>query len=203
MKNIYVIFSSTDLKIGKMIRFVTKNDYNHCSICLNSDFSMFYSFSRLYFHNPLICGFTVESPCRYTLSQRTKVKIVTVPLSDSAYFAVEKMINTMNDHCDEYVYNFFSALSYLFGVRFNRSKAFTCAEFTNNVLKTAGLDMPKMANIEQMEQALSGYPTWEGRAVDGFDDPSWGDDPYLDHVGKMRSAVQIARRIMLLMLGPA
>ena len=76
MKNLYLIFSSTDLKIGRMIRFVTQNQYNHCSVCLREDLSKFYSFSRIYRSNPLIGGFTVESPCRYTLSSRTKVKIV-------------------------------------------------------------------------------------------------------------------------------
>ena len=74
MKRIFVIFSSTDLRIGRMIRFITRNDYNHCSVCLREDLAYFYSFSRLYRSNPLISGFTVESPNRYTLSSKTKLR---------------------------------------------------------------------------------------------------------------------------------
>ena len=201
MKNIYVIFSSTDLKIGKMIRFFTQNKYNHCSVCLEEDLSMFYSFSRLYLRNPLIGGFTVESPCRYTLSSRTKVKIVSVPVEDERFDAVLDMISTMSEHDDEYVYNYFSAATYLFGRRFNRDNAYTCAEFTNNVLKTAGVNMPEQANIEQMELSLKDFPTWEGRAVDGFYEPAWGEDPYLGHIGKRETAAQIYRRFKRLVVG--
>lgn len=201
MKNIYVIFSSTDLKIGKMIRIFTRNEYNHCSICLREDLSKFYSFSRLYHRNPLISGFVVESPCRYTLSTRTKVKVIAVPVEDAKFREVQRMIREMNEHGDEYVYNFFSAAAYIFGKKFSRDNAFTCAEFTNRVLNTAGVDMPKMANIEQMEAALADFPTWEGRAVDGFFDRSWGDDKYLEPIGKLESAAQMYRRFKRLVVG--
>ena len=201
MKKLYVIFSSTDLKIGKMIRAFTRNKYNHCSVCLREDLSKFYSFSRLYRSNPLIGGFTVESPCRYTESPRTKVKIVEVPLSDSRFERVRDMIVQMKEHDDEYVYNYFSAAVYLFGRKFERDNAFTCAEFTNHLLKAAGIDMPERANIEQMEAALADYPTWEGRAVDGLFETSWGDDKYLDPIGKRESAKQICRRFKRLVVG--
>lgn len=205
MRKIYVIFSSTDLKIGRMIRFVTQNSYNHCSVSLRKDMSEFYSFSRLYLSNPLIAGFAVESPMRYTLSSRTGVKIVEVPVPETKFRAVERMIAEMSRRSEEYVYNYFSAAAYLFGAHFQRDNAYTCAEFTNNVLKTAGIEMPKAANIEQMEGALKDYPTWEGRAVDCFSglEGSWGGDRYLEHIGKRRSCVQIAKRLMMLMPGHA
>ncbi len=203
MKNIYVIFSSTDLRIGRMIRFVTKNEYNHCSVCVDEDMSKFYSFSRLYRSNPLIAGFTVESPFRYTLSSRTRVKVISVPVSEKSYGAVIGVIEMMSRSPENYVYNFISAAVYLFGRRFDRSNAFTCAEFTNDLMKTAGISMPNRANIRQMETALSEYPTWEGRAVDGFAEETWGDDRYLDRIGKRRSAVQIALRFKKMLVGHA
>ena len=201
MKTIYVIFSSTDLKTGRMIRAVTRNEYNHCSVCLSGDLSKFYSFSRIYLGAPFLGGFTVESPCRYTLSSRTKLKIVAVPVDDEGFEAVRKMIRNMDEHGEEYVYNFFSAAAYIFGKKFTRENAFTCAEFTARVLKTAGVDMPKMANIGQMEAALSNFPTWEGRAVDGLFGSSWGDDKYLEPIGRLESAVQTCRRLKRLVVG--
>ena len=203
MKNIYVIFSSTDLKIGKMIRIVTRNHYNHCSISFRDDLSRFYSFSRVYRTNPLIGGFVSESPCRYTMSPRTGLKIAAVPISDEKYEDVKKLIYYMRDHGDEYVYNYFSAAAYPFGRKFERNNAFTCAEFTHVVLKTAGINMPKRANIEQMENALADYIVWEGRAVDRFNAPAWGDDRYLEHIGKRETAVQICRRFKRLVVGHA
>lgn len=201
MKRIFVIFSSTDLRIGRMIRFITRNDYNHCSVCLREDLAYFYSFSRLYRSNPLISGFTVESPNRYTLSTKTKLKIVAVPVADERFDTVKQMIRKMSEHPEKYVYNYFSAAGYVFGKRFRRDHAFTCAEFTNKVLKTAGVNMPERANIEQMEAALSDYPTWEGRAVDGFFESLWGDDPYLDRIGRRRQWAQMAKRFKNLVVG--
>ncbi len=203
MKTIYVIFSSTDLKVGRMIRVFTRNEYNHCSICLLEDLSKFYSFSRLYRSNPLVSGFTVESPQRYTLSARTKLKIVAVPVEDDRFEDVRKMIRNMNEHEDEYVYNFFSAAAYIFGRKFTRENAFTCAEFTSKVLTTAGIEMPKMSNIEQMEASLACFPAWEGRAVDGLFDSGWGDDKYLLPLGRLESAVQMYRRFKRLVVGRA
>ena len=201
MKTIFAIFSSTDLRSGKMIRYITKNEYNHCSICLSEDLSEFYSFSRIYRSNPLIAGFTVESPNRYTLSAQTKLKIVAVPVCLESFLRAREMIREMCCHKEKYVYNFFSAAAYPFGRRFARENAFTCAEFTNKVLKTAGVSMPERANIEQMEHALSEYPTWEGRAVDGFFQAIWGEDRYLEHIGKARQCFQIASRFKKLVVG--
>lgn len=195
------MFSKTDLKTGKMIRAVTKREYNHCSISLSDDLHEFYSFSRVYYSNPLIGGFVIESPCRYTASRLTKVKIVTVPVSDESYGRVEKIIRHMKENGDDYVYNFFSMAAYPFGKRFKRDNAFICVEFVNNMLKAAGIDMPQMATIEQTEEALADYPTWEGRAVDGFCEPVWGDDKYLGHPGKLESAVQMCSRFKRLVVG--
>lgn len=203
MKYIYVIFSAVDLKIGRMIRLVTRNDYSHCSVCLREDLSQFYSFSRLYRSNPLIGGFTAESPMRYTLSSRTMVKIVTVPVSEPSFERARQVIKEMRDNAEQYVYNFFSAAAYLFGRSFDSDNAFTCAEFTSSVLKAAGVYMPKMANIEQMENVLSDYPTWEGRAVDGLPESIWGEDRYLDRIGKRRQCVLMARGIKRLVAGKA
>ncbi len=194
MKNIYMIFSATDLKIGKMIRFVTKNSYNHCSVCLQPDLGRFYSFSRVYRSNPLIGGFVTESPLRYTLSSRTRLKIIKIPVSDIRYNAVKELISDMRERGDEYVYNYFSAAGYPFGKKFESKNAYTCAEFAHTVLKTAGIPAPEKANIYEMELALSGYQTTEGRAVDILGNTVWGEDRYLEHVGKTRQAIQMAKR---------
>lgn len=201
MKNLYIIFSSTDLKIGRMIRFVTRNEYNHCSVCIDSGLSVFYSFSRLYMNNPLIGGFTAESPKRYTLSSRTKVKVVAVPVFDADFREIKALIRRMSDNAEEYVYNYFSAAAYIFGRKYDSDNAFTCAEFTNKVLALAGVDAPESANIERMERALEGYPTWEGRAVDGFFSPIWGEDRYLDRIGKAAQCVLMAKRFKRLLVG--
>lgn len=201
MKNIYMIFSATDLKIGKMIRFVTKNRYNHCSISLRDDLSKFYSFSRVYYKNPLIGGFVVESPCRYTLSSETALKIVTIEVTDDTYERVKSLVHYMRDHGDEFVYNYFSAAGYPFGMVFKRRNAFTCAEFVNSVLTAAGIRMPVQANIYQMEQALKNYPSIEGPAVSILKNTAWGEDKYLESVSKRRQAWQMTVRLGRLVFG--
>lgn len=201
MRNLYIIFSKTDLKTGKMIRVLTHSEYNHCSICLRDDLHEFYSFSRVYYTNPLISGFVIESPCRYTASELTKLKIVTVPVSDESYARVRDIIGNMREHDEDFVYNFLSLPVYPFGKRFRRDNAFICVEFVGNMLRVAGVKIPLGATIGKTEEALKSYPTWEGRAVDGFQAPVWGDDKYLGHPGKMESAVQMCTRFKRLVVG--
>ena len=44
--SVYVILSATELKMGKIIRFLTRYKYNHVSITLDDELRYMYSFSR-------------------------------------------------------------------------------------------------------------------------------------------------------------
>ena len=73
---IYVVFSSTPYKIGKTIRMLTGEKYNHVSISLDAELTQMYSFARRYYKTPFYGGFVKESLSRYQLNQnKATIKI--------------------------------------------------------------------------------------------------------------------------------
>ena len=65
MKEIYVVFSSTPYKIGKFIRFFTREEYNHVSIMFDENMLEAYSFGRKHVDTPCWGGIIKDSVSRY------------------------------------------------------------------------------------------------------------------------------------------
>ena len=57
MKNIYIILTQSGTIISRIIKIFTHDKVNHASICIDEDFTKFYSFGRLIINNPLIGRF--------------------------------------------------------------------------------------------------------------------------------------------------
>jgi hypothetical protein len=62
---VYIVFSSTPYRIGKFIRRLTREAYNHVSIALDPDLTKMYGFARRYYRTPFYGGFVRESLSRY------------------------------------------------------------------------------------------------------------------------------------------
>ena len=72
MKKVYVIMMQIDTFIGKAIRFFTREEFNHASICLTEKFDKFYSFGRIIINNPLAGGFVIENAFTHILRKIRK-----------------------------------------------------------------------------------------------------------------------------------
>lgn len=203
MKSIYIIFFSTDLKTGMLIRKITRHKYNHVSISLDG-MKTLYSFSRLYYNHPMIGGFVEESPLRYLSSDKNLVKTVKIDVDDNTYAMALHRIRRMERRPDEYVYNYLSIASYLTGRRIRRDKSYTCAEFVRDTLAVLGIvltDRRSRISIARLEEELSGYETREGTAGEIFDCETWGNDRYLeDFGGRLRVAREAIRRFKSMIL---
>ena len=64
-KSLYVLFSATPYRMGKCIRFITGEPYNHVSIATEEDLRECYGFARRYYETPFYGGFVTERPSRY------------------------------------------------------------------------------------------------------------------------------------------
>ncbi len=51
MKNIYIILTQSGTIVAKTLQLVTRDEFNHSSLCVDEDFSNFYSFGRLKINN--------------------------------------------------------------------------------------------------------------------------------------------------------
>ena len=81
-QHIYVVFSSTPYKMGKFIRAMTRESYNHVSIALDESLSQMYSFSRRYYRTPLYGGFVHESRSRYHVNgDATRICLCALPVT--------------------------------------------------------------------------------------------------------------------------
>lgn len=141
-KEIYVLFSATPYKMGKMIRFFGKTQYNHVSIMLDSDFREMYSFARRNFYHPLYGGFVRECTDRYQLGNDiADVKVCKIVTKEETYCKIKKQLDYMKENESDYLYNFLAIFGIPFRKRIKVRDAYTCVEFVTDILYKVGVDI--------------------------------------------------------------
>lgn len=180
---IYIVFSSTNTKIGKIIRFITKNQYNHISISLDKKIKEMYSFARYYRNMPLVGGFVTESALRYiSNTNEIKTKICELTLTDKQYADVLNYINSIKCSND-YIYNTLSATLSPLQKDYTIHRSFTCLSFVNELLNTIGYTKKKLYTIRDAEQLLNDKIIYEGNMLDVIEAYEWGEDNYYEKKG--------------------
>lgn len=172
---IYVVFSATPYKMGKLIRKVTGSTYNHMSISLDSELNRMYSFARRYYRTPLYGGFVRESLNRYQKNAaRSQIMICRIPVTTARYAALEQHLSLMETRQNRYLYNHLSALSSLLRVSIPARDASTCVEFCVQCLHTAGFPVipGHYYSIPQLAALLQPYTVYRGIAPDPKDQDS-------------------------------
>jgi len=164
-KYIYVVFSATPYKMGRLIRFITATPYNHVSIALDSNLDEMYGFARRYYRTPFYGGFVKENLARYQINgQCAQVKICQIPIESEAFLSLRDHIDKMYCNKEQYLYNFLSILTMPFHRRANVKDARTCVEFAVDVLHhSLGNQLPlKYYSIKNLAQHLDSYHIYQG-----------------------------------------
>ena len=164
-KSLYVIFSATPYRMGRLIRFVTGEPYNHVSIATEQDLRHMYAFARRYYRTPFYGGFVTEQPCRYHHNGSTaQIEVYQLPLSDRQWATLQGRLQDMQRNPHRYLYNHLSAALAPIHRKVTVPDAFTCAEFTVSILQELGF--PFRANrfytIGQIRERLSGFEIYQG-----------------------------------------
>lgn len=162
---LYVVFTSTPYRIGRLIRAVTKNPYNHVSISLDGSPDGMYSYARHYKNTPFYGGFVREYANRYRKELGdTRMKICALPVTEEQYRKTEERFARMTAESDRYPYNLISAFGVPFHRRFLADGSYTCAEFALDVLSAVDdrFDRKKFYTIREMEQKLDAGKIYEG-----------------------------------------
>jgi len=190
-KYIYIVFSCTSTRIGAMIRYVTKNKYNHVSIALEGNLKTMYSFTRYHANAPFVAGFSEESPLRYC-DENIDVKICRIPVSDEKYKEVSDYIDDIQKNAKRYIYNYLSALMVPTGRKVCIPDAYTCLEFGVHILSrhevVDGVNDRSFYNIVDLERLLESYVAYEGNIAEIAVPEGWGNDVYPDC---MKSKIRI------------
>lgn len=171
--NLYVIFSKTHTKIGKFIRLVTGNEYNHVALATSSNLVPLFSFARRKADKPFSGGFVEESWLRYLYyNLDVKVKIYKIPLTKIKAEEINNLLCQFSENRDFHGYDFK-------GLILNRDHRtnFTCLSFAQEIIfRVIPLDR-KFRRIGDLMNFLDDYFYEEKivchREKDRF---TWGND---------------------------
>lgn len=192
---IYIVFSSTNTGMGKLIRLLTHNQFNHVSLAFEENLEVMYSFARYHINAPLVGGFVEEYPERFLVEhQDIFIKICKVPLKRERYDEVRKVVLNFLCRREEIVYNSFSALTSLVHKSIYIKNAYTCVEFIAFILQ-----MEKVTSISELEEGLRNYEIYSGTYgnITGFKENT--QDDFLDRQSLQHVVLCTARHFTTLL----
>ncbi|MGN0452611.1 MAG: hypothetical protein ACI4GZ_02290 [Ruminococcus sp.] len=107
-KHLYIIMSQTGTFLSRLLKIVTRKEFNHSSISLYDDLHLLYSFGRRKAYNPFIGGFVAESASFGTFKRfpDTLVEVYAIEIDDKQYEGIEKTIQEMYAVKNIYRYNY-------------------------------------------------------------------------------------------------
>ena len=164
-KKLYIVFSATPLKMGTLIRKVTRESYNHISVSLCPKLSKMYSFARHYKKAPLYGGFVCETPSRYRHNNKVAgIFVCALPINNQQYMKIKNQLDYMSKNKEKYSYNLISAAFAPLNKRFYIKNSFTCAEFAAYILSMVSLKFhhDRFYSIEDIRKELIPYAVYFG-----------------------------------------
>lgn len=140
-RKIYIVMTQTGTFLSRLLKFFSKDEYNHVSIALDDRLEEMYSFGRLNPYNPFVGGFVKESPHYGTFKRfsDTDATITTVDVTEKQYRAVKDMLSKMYEEKEKYRYNYKGLLWAFFGKSIEELNRFYCSEFVKYVLVENGV----------------------------------------------------------------
>ena len=177
-KHLYIVFTSTNSGMGKLIRFFTHNKYNHASITLDENLGMLNSFARHHKNVAFYGGFVRESCLRY---DGALSKVAKISITDEQYDRLKEHFESMA--CDGgYIYNTLSAATNIIRKKVRVKKAYTCVEFVVEALDLLAVDKRICAgnfySVKDLEDIFSDRVIYEGEFPKWCENAVWGNDDY-------------------------
>lgn len=179
---IYVVFSATPYRMGRFIRKVTRQKYNHVSVALDDRLEMMYSFARYYKDTPLYGGFVKESRMRYMYKNvDSEICICAIPLSEEEYQDISTYIQEMKENRRQYLYNTFSAICTPMKFRVPIEKSYTCTEFVVALMAKVNHEVKadKFYTITELQDYLKNYTIYQGRMKGIADECAVYDEEFM------------------------
>lgn len=140
-KSIYLVFSRTGTWLSRSISFITKTQYPHVSLSLDSSFNKMYSFGRLNPDNPFSGGLTIENINEgvFKKSEAAKCLIYKVMVSEDQFNSLKNEIDRFYNSDINYRYNFIGLFGVLVDKPINRSTYYFCSQFIATLLETSDI----------------------------------------------------------------
>jgi hypothetical protein len=143
---VFIVLTRNDTLMGKAIRTITKEYYNHASITFDHNLKHMYSFAR---RDDGKGGFIIESKASGEFSKLvnkaknpTEYSLYCSFVSEEKYKKMVKKLNQVIKNADDYRYNILQLLKMPLGFENFNDKAMVCSEFVGNILKEADESLP-------------------------------------------------------------
>lgn len=188
MKTVYIVFSATPYRMGRVIRTVLHNTYNHVAIAFDEDLSTMYSFARFHVNAPLYGGFVSESLRRHFHGGScSRIKVCRLEVGEENYARLRAFVSGMESSAHHYIYNTYSALLTPLHIRLLIRDSYTCAEFVGDALSIAGVEIPRGAfhSLKATERILEPCVIYEGECEGYVQDAQWGEDRFPERLGRV------------------
>lgn len=167
--HVYILITRTPTVVGKVIRRVLDNKYNHMSICTEKDLSEIYSFGRISVKNFIVGGPLKESYYTLSLGSNSDVELCVfrVPVTRRQYEKVEQFIESVFYDDEGYIYNLPDAIGAVFKRRIRVNKCYTCIEFCREALLYANISvghlLDRANNLDSARERLKRFMVYEGK----------------------------------------
>lgn len=196
MRSVYIVFSATPYRMGRMIRTVLHNQYNHIALSFDEDLATMYSFARFHVNVPLYGGFVAESPRRHFHNGNcSQIKVCRLELEEENYARLREMVENMAGDAGRFLYNTYSAMFAPLHIRLAIRDSYTCVEFVGDALNVAGVDVPRGAfhSLSGMERMLTPHMIYEGSCEAYCKDCDWGADRFPERMRRASGAAATFR----------
>lgn len=142
-KDIYIVLSSTDTVLGKVIQRKLGVSYNHCSISLDENLERIYSFGRKTYWHMFSAGFVHESKSSgfYKRYEKTRIIVLKMAVTKQQWFKINKQISLFTETKDQYSYSLIGLIYCELGMPIKRKNKYFCSQFVTEVLSTSGVSL--------------------------------------------------------------
>lgn len=143
MQQVYILTTYTGTVLSCIIKRVTKVEYAHVSIGLDSDLNEVYSFGRKHVSNPLFAGFVREyiDDGLYKKMVNTKCKVYVLDVTDEQYDKIRKKIDYFILNKKRFKYDALALVKLLSGNPSENRFKFVCSQFVAYVLEEGGVKL--------------------------------------------------------------
>ena len=133
---VYIVISQTGTILSRIIKVLTRKEYNHASISLRDDLSIMYSFGRKNPYNPFLGRFVIESPNFGTFKRfaNTKILVLRVYMGEEEYQRLSSLLSSMFENPKDYKYNYLGLYCAAIKVCHKSPNRYYCSEFVKELL---------------------------------------------------------------------
>lgn len=137
-KEVYVILTNTKTAMGKIIKNVTRSEYNHASISLDKTFNNVYGFGRNTDENE--SGFIVEKMDGgiYRDNNANYVQLA-LKVTEKEYKSIEKIIRNFQINKYKFKFNKLGLILSGLNIPYNKQYEFFCSQFISYVFVNSGI----------------------------------------------------------------